>query len=57
MRVTGRMLGCGELWVEVALTRVEHSEFAHHHVLPGVPESGHNPGEHQGFSTCDPSGS
>jgi hypothetical protein len=34
-----------------------HSEYAQHHVLPAVPETGHNPGEHQGFSTCDPSGS
>jgi hypothetical protein len=36
-----------------------HSEFARHHVVPGVaqddPETGHNPGEHQGFSTCNPS--
>jgi hypothetical protein len=34
-----------------------HSEYAQHHVKPAVPETGHNPGEHQGFSTCDPSGS
>ena len=29
-----------------------HSEYAQHHVKPAVPETGHNPGEHQGFSTC-----
>ena len=33
-----------------------HSEYAQHHVKPAVPESGHNPGEHQGFSVCNPSG-
>ena len=32
-----------------------HSEYAQHHVRPAVPETGHNPGEHRGFSTCDPS--
>ena len=39
-----------------------NSEFAQHHVVPAahegeVGEGGHKPGEHQGFSTCDPSGS
>ena len=29
-----------------------HSEFAHHHVRPLVPEAGHAPGAHQGFSHC-----
>ncbi len=29
-----------------------HSEFAHHHILPAVPEEGHNPGVHKGFSLC-----
>ena len=32
-----------------------HSEYARHHVVPVVPETGHNPGQHQGFSICDPS--
>jgi hypothetical protein len=29
-----------------------HSGFAEHHVLPLVPEEGHNPGEHRGVSEC-----
>jgi hypothetical protein len=34
-----------------------HSDFAKHHVVPAVgQESDHNPGEHRGFSACDPSG-
>jgi hypothetical protein len=38
-----------------------HSEVAEHHVVPAAQEGalgegGHNPGEHQGFSACDPSG-
>ncbi len=38
-----------------------HSEFARHHVVP-VSQSGepgadrHVPGEHRGFSACNPSG-
>jgi hypothetical protein len=35
-----------------------HSDFAQHHVVPVVgQESDHNPGEHQGFSSCNPSDS
>ncbi len=38
-----------------------HSEFARHHVVPvsqsGVPGSErHVPGEHRGYSACNPSG-
>ncbi len=34
-----------------------HSEYAHHHVVPTVgQESDHNPGEHRGYSVCNPSG-
>jgi hypothetical protein len=34
-----------------------NSDFAKHHVVPAVgQESDHNPGEHRGFSTCNPSG-
>jgi hypothetical protein len=34
-----------------------HSEYAHHHVVPAVgQESDHYPGEHRGYSTCNPSG-
>ena len=29
-----------------------HSEYAKHHILPAVPESGHVPGTHKGFSLC-----
>ena len=37
-----------------------HSEYAEHHVVPvsqsGIPGAErHVPGEHQGFSTCNPS--
>ena len=38
-----------------------HSEFAQHHVVPAAQEGqlgegGHKPGEHRGFSACNPSG-
>ncbi len=38
-----------------------HSEFAKHHIVPlaqsGVPGADrHVPGEHRGFSACNPSG-
>ncbi len=34
-----------------------HSEFARHHVVPAVgQESDHNPGQHRGYSVCNPSG-
>ena len=38
-----------------------HSGYAKHHVVANAHEGtlgagGHAPGEHQGFSTCDPSG-
>ncbi len=38
-----------------------HSEFAKHHIVPlaqagGLGEGGHKPGEHRGFSACNPSG-
>jgi hypothetical protein len=38
-----------------------NSEFAQHHVVPAAQEGqlgegGHKPGEHQGFSACNPSG-
>ncbi len=29
-----------------------HSEFAQHHILPAVPEEGHKPGAHMGYSAC-----
>jgi hypothetical protein len=33
-----------------------HSDFAQHHVREAVPgPGGHNPGQHQGYSTCNPS--
>jgi hypothetical protein len=38
-----------------------NSEFAQHHVVPAAQEGelgegGHKPGEHRGFSACNPSG-
>jgi hypothetical protein len=38
-----------------------HSEFAEHHIVPfaqegELGEGGHKPGEHRGFSACNPSG-
>jgi hypothetical protein len=38
-----------------------HSDFAQHHVSAAAKEGdlgegGHKPGEHQGFSSCNPSG-